>query len=413
MSNDDNDAFLLEVTAGTPMGSLIREFWVPVVRSEMLVAAGAPVRLRVFAQNFVGFRTPDGRVGLFDERCPHRGVSLALARNEDNGLRCIFHGWKIDVSGKVTEVPTEPSETRVAFAAQVKFSCYPAHEEAGIVWGWFGKSKPPPFPTFEFSMLPPAHVVSFVGHLNCHWLQALEMLLDPAHVGILHRSHLRDGQLQKLKDGRNIRLPILMGDPPPRIEIESTDYGYRGAAIRKLEDGSLYVRVTEWVMPFFSFLATTPGETRSLYIAIPVDDENTQFWYVGWNTARPLDVGALKANALGANDPNNFSVGVGSLNTLWGQNRAIMADGHFTGFATSMHEEVIVPQAQGVRQNIGAQNLGTSDKMIVASRETLARLARQLSSGVAPALPRSNDLRVLKPISGFCNDGQRWQDLSA
>ena len=144
MSDHSVYEFLLDVAQGTPVGSLLRQYWVPVVRSSALVAGGAPVRVRLFAQDFVAFRTHDGRVGVFNEECPHRGVSLALARNEDGGLRCIFHGWKIDVSGKVVDVPTEAAEVRAAFAAQVKFGCYLAHEEAGIVWGWFGRGKAPP-----------------------------------------------------------------------------------------------------------------------------------------------------------------------------------------------------------------------------------------------------------------------------
>ena len=290
-------------------------------------------------------------------------------------------GGKSTSSGKVVDVPTEPSEVRAAFSAQVKFGCYLAHEEAGIVWGWFGRGKAPPFPKFQFSALLPANVVNFVGHLNRHWLQALEMLLDPAHIGILHRSHLRPSQLVTLKDGREITLPIRIEDPPPRIEIEYTEYGYRGAAIRTLEDGTHYVRVTEWVAPFFAFLAAVPGDTHSLYIAVPVDGENTQFWYIGWNAARPLDVEALKANALGGDDPDNFTRGIGSRATLWQQSRAKMAEGHFTGFPTAMHEEVIVPQAQGVRQKFGPQNLGSSDRMIIATRDRLAQLARALACG--------------------------------
>ena len=145
------------------MGSLLRQYWVPAIRSERLDAGGAPVRLRIFGENLVAFRAHDGRVGIFDEGCPHRGVSLSLARNEDNALRCIFHGWKIDVTGKLVDIPTEPSERCAAFAESVKFGRYQTHEEGGIVWAWLGRGEAPVFPTFAFAGLPADACRQFCG----------------------------------------------------------------------------------------------------------------------------------------------------------------------------------------------------------------------------------------------------------
>src|SRR4029077_16397880 len=175
----DRAQLLAGVGANSPMGSLLRQYWVPAIRAERLDAGGTPVRLRISGENLVAFRAHDGRVGIFDEGCPHRGVSLSLARNEDNALRCIFHGWKIDVTGKLVDIPTEPSERCAAFAESVKFGRYQTHEEGGIVWAWLGRGEAPVFPTFAFAGLPAAHVISFVGLLGCHWLQALEMLTGP------------------------------------------------------------------------------------------------------------------------------------------------------------------------------------------------------------------------------------------
>jgi phthalate 4,5-dioxygenase oxygenase subunit len=412
MVTRDRAQLLARVGADTPMGSLLRQYWVPAIRSERLDAGGAPVPLRIFGENLIAFRVHDGRVGVFDEGCPHRGVSLLLARNEDNALRCIFHGWKIDVTGRLVDIPTEPRDRCAAFAESVKFGRYPTHEEGGIVWAWLGRGEAPVFPTFAFAGLPSAHVINFVGLLDCHWLQALEMLLDPVHIGILHRAHLSRSQLYaRGLDGREVRLPITMTDPPPQIDIEHTDYGFRGAAIRELEDGTRYVRVTEWVMPFYSFLATTPGETHSLYIAVPANDEHTHFWYVGWNVGRPLDPLALKANALGGINPNNFVLGLGDRSNLWQQDRSAMQAGHFTGFKTDMHEEVIIPQAQGVLQDFFRQNLGWSDRMVVAARERLERSTLLLQQDGHATQWQTSDLRKLNPITGFRQGDERWQDL--
>jgi phthalate 4,5-dioxygenase len=411
MPTPEREELIAQVGPDSAMGSVLRHYWVPAIRSEMLTPGGAPVRLRLFGGDFVAFRSHDGRIGLFDEGCPHRGVSLALARNEDNALRCIFHGWKIDVSGKILELPTEPRERRAAFAETVKFGRYLTHEEGGIVWVWFAPPPAAPFPAFDFRGLPDGHTVHFVGRLDCHWLQALEMLLDPVHIGILHQAHLSEAQRYIVRPGgQKLRLPTAMDDPPPAIEIEQTDYGFRGAAIRAMEDGSRYVRVTEWAMPFFSFLATTPGETHHLYIAVPMDQEHTQFWYVGWNAHTPLDVPGLKANALGGHNPNNFTDGIGDRSNLWHQDRGSMRDGHFTGFATAMHEEVIVPMAQGIRQDFSRQNLGWSDQMIVAARDRLFRAASQRQQDEKFA-PVANDLASVNPIAGFCGAAEAWRNL--
>jgi phenylpropionate dioxygenase-like ring-hydroxylating dioxygenase large terminal subunit len=150
LSVEDNER-ITRVGAGTPMGEMLREFWTPAVRSASLVAEGAPKPFRLLGEDLIAFRTTDGRVGVMQRRCPHRCASLALARNEGDGLRCIFHGWKINVSGEVVDTPTEPQERRVAFAKAVPVTRYPTEEAGGIVWVYMGRHKTPPkFYDFEF-----------------------------------------------------------------------------------------------------------------------------------------------------------------------------------------------------------------------------------------------------------------------
>src|SRR5579875_1102333 len=191
MLTKEENELLCRVGPGTPMGEFLREYWVPALRSEALVADGAPVRVRLFGENFVAFRSTDGRVGFFDEGCPHRCTSLALARNEDNALTCIFHGWKIDVSGKVVEVPSEPPERRAEFAAKVRVRHYPVREAGTIIWVYLGRREQPPrFTDFEFTHLPASHVRAYRAIMHSNWLQGLEGQLDSSHVGIMHQSWL-------------------------------------------------------------------------------------------------------------------------------------------------------------------------------------------------------------------------------
>ena len=149
--------------------------------------------MRLYGKNFVAFRATDGRIGFFDEECPHRCVSLALARNEGNGLRCLFHGWKIDVSGKLVDAPSEPSERQEAFCANITVNHYPAREAGGLIWVYLGKrAAPPPFFDFELARLPESHVDIRRAVLRCNWLQGLEGTLDTVHAGILHVGWIGD-----------------------------------------------------------------------------------------------------------------------------------------------------------------------------------------------------------------------------
>src|SRR5689334_4917803 len=191
MLNKADNELLTRVGPGTPMGAMLREYWVPACRSAKLEADGAPERVRLFGENFVAFRATDGRVGFMQEACPHRCASLALARNEDNGLRCIFHGWKFSVEGKCIDAPTEPRQQRARFAESVPVRAHPTHEAGGLVWVYMGEqASPPRFPDYEFTDLTDSHVQPYRGIIRTNWLQGLEALLDSAHVTFLHSANL-------------------------------------------------------------------------------------------------------------------------------------------------------------------------------------------------------------------------------
>ncbi len=180
MLTKEHNELLTRVGPGTPMGDMLREYWVPACRSAKLEADGAPERVRLFGENFVAFRATDGRVGFIAEGCPHRCASMALARNEGNGLRCIFHGWKVNVDGECVDAPTEPVERREAFAKKVPVRSHPVREAGGMIWVYLGKHKdnPPRFPDYEFNNVPDSHVRPMRGLVKINWLQGLEALLE-------------------------------------------------------------------------------------------------------------------------------------------------------------------------------------------------------------------------------------------
>ena len=225
LSSQDND-LLTRVEGEAPMGLMMREnHWIPCLRAGKLEADGAPERVRLFGENFVAFRATDGRVGLFDEGCPHRGVSLALARNEDCALRCIFHGWKIDVSGVVLETPSECNDPET-FARGVKVNHYPVREAGGLIWVWLGKSKPARFPDLPFTHVQAHQVFIATTKLPINWVQALDATLDSAHIAFLHRDWMPDLGERFTATGENLA---------PRYEFETTPYGMRAAALRPLD----------------------------------------------------------------------------------------------------------------------------------------------------------------------------------
>ena len=186
MLSKERNERLTRVGPGTPMGTTLRRYWIPVVLSwEVPEPDCPPTRVRILSEDLIAFRTTDGKVGLMDEYCPHRQASLWLGRNEDNGIRCVYHGWKFDISGQCVEQMNEPKP----FCANIKTTAYPTYEAAGIVWAYMGpKEKQPAPPDFDWAQVPATHrLVSKVAQ-SCNWLQALEGGIDTSHFTILHRA---------------------------------------------------------------------------------------------------------------------------------------------------------------------------------------------------------------------------------
>ena len=402
MKASDNE-LITRVENGAPMGEMLRNnFWFPAVLSCKLIADRAPVRVRLLGEPFVAFRSTDGRVGFFDEHCPHRGASLALARNEDNALRCIFHGWKYGVDGTVLEVPTEP-HNKTSFCQGVPLRHYPTREAAGIVWAWIGKSKPQPFAEFEFTTVPDDQVYSVHQRVPYNWVQDVEGGLDSAHVSILHSHWLKD-------------LAISMAgiDTAPIYEFEPQTSGYRYAAIRKLTNGDTYVRVNQFVMPWFAFICPEeiPEGDRLVIITTPNDDYNSTHWMIRYNRVRPLK----PSYANPADDRGNWppSPPAGPADN-WGQDRDAMASGHFTGFRHVNTEDFAVASSQGAIVDRTREYLNEGDRAVVMFRRQLLTtvneyLAKQpLSLANHAKIPYSS----IKADALMIPQTTSWKDVAA
>jgi phenylpropionate dioxygenase-like ring-hydroxylating dioxygenase large terminal subunit len=400
LSRHDNELITL-VGEDRPMREVLRRCWMPAVRSNQLEPDGAPARVRLLGETYVAFRATDGRVGFIDEGCPHRGTSMALARNEDCALTCIFHGWKIDVSGVVVDVPSEPPARRKAFAAKVKVGHHPAREAGGIVWVYLGDGEAPQFPAFEFCDLPEAHVLAGAAVVNCNWLQNLEGFLDSSHVSILHSS--------TVEPATGSGHEWLFEDSSPVFELEMTEYGYRAAAIRQMHDESAYyLRVSEYVFPFFVFIPSAPTAFKQFNASIPIDDTHTLNWYVLYHVDRPMDP-TVKETYYGGYHLRDFHGDYGFHN-LWGQDRVLMRSGHFTGITDVVREDYSVQESMGPIVDRSREKLGSSDAAITRMRRMLLDAVDGAETDGAQAMPSTKiDYPSIRAFAVKVPKGTDWR----
>ncbi|QNA86531.1 Rieske 2Fe-2S domain-containing protein [Sphingomonas sp. So64.6b] len=412
LSKVDNE-LLTRVGPGTPMGEMMREYWFPVVRSAKLEPGGAPERVRLLGENFVAFRSPDGSVGFIDEACPHRCASMALARNEDGGLRCIFHGWKVDATGRVADCPTEPEARRDLFASKVPTRRYHAREMAGMLWVHIGRHEtPPPLPDFEWSALPDDHIQPQRGILRCNWLQALEATLDSAHVGFLHS---RDGALRG-SQGQRSESSFMRTYKTPRFEFEVRPYGFREAAIRDLPDDECYARIREVVLPNYSLIPRLPGHIGVTVISVPIDDENVIQWYLRFDLDRPIDTQAYLEFGTDSLDPDHFNSDMGDASNMWHQDRAAMKAGHWSGIVgrTNAYEDFVVQESMGPIVDRSREFLGAADVVIALARRLLLQAVKaHRDDRTVPFLGTESRLTALRALSATYPQGESWKCIDA
>lgn len=386
LTREQNDR-LTSVEGDAPLARLMREnYWVPWSRVQALEAhALAPTKVRLFGKNYVSWRAPDGRIGFIDEGCPHRGVSMALGRLEGCGLRCIFHGWLIDVSGKCVEVPTE-GERSAEIAAHVPVKSYPVLEKGGLIWVFLGEGEAPPFPDFGWLDLPAENIWMTRSHWPVNWLQGLEAAMDTAHVG-----HLHSGWAQQRGNSASGQKSLF--EIQPKFEIEETGYGFRSAGVRKGDDGVSYVRISEFLLPF---TAMTPGSLDgakgecSLYFFVPVDDHSHLQFFGFFSQHEALGQFFMRQRCT---DPDNYVEVTGSHADNWGQDRKAMANGHYSGFLDHvLLEDAVVQASIGSVADRTRDFLTHTDMGVQRLRQTLLRAIDRFEKGEAfdGAMPAVN-----------------------
>jgi phthalate 4,5-dioxygenase len=408
LSREEND-LVTRVCGDAPLGRMIRRHcWIPAGISPQLAAGGAPLRVRLLGNDYVAFRVDDGQVGFFDEGCPHRGISLALGRNEDNALRCIFHGWKYSVDGECLEVPTQPVN-QDGFRRAVRVNHYPVREAAGVFWVYLGEGDPPPFHEFDFVSLPsPSHVFTTVQRVDCNWLQLVETTMDSSHLGILHSSSINTlGDIAITKDYR-----------APTYETELKDYGFRYASIRQMKEGPAYVRVNTFVAPWFSLISPSnndPSAEHTVQFSIPCDDEQSMFFFCQYSR-EGLN---LENNAIfrGLGDPAQFPpLPPGDAGSSWGQDRGAMKRGHWSGFPQHLlTEDLVVALSSTPIVDRSKEQLNAADTAIVNVRRSVLQAVREFQNGEVPAIARRDEIEEgsILAQADVIPDASAWREYFA
>jgi phthalate 4,5-dioxygenase len=380
LSHEKNMA-LTQVGPGTPMGRFMRRYWIPAAKMEELSEpGGAPTRVRLLGEPLVAFRDPAGKLGLIHEFCPHRGASLAYGRNEDGGLRCLYHGWKMAGNGQILETPPEPVHIR--FPEKLCIPAYPVREAGGLLWTYMGpKELEPPFPKFPWLDLPPEKLLVVKLYQDNNYLQGLEGDLDPAHPNYLHR----DFDLSDTASWSGVgwqSMATLMSDGSPEIICEETPYLMRVGAIRKAQDPELrYVRLTEWIAPFYCYIATGPHESRLFKAWHPIDDHSCFTFYIHFDHDRPLNVDSIYSNWGHRTSPPDYRT-AHTLQNMHLQDRERMKRGNFSGVSGAAIQDRAVQESMGSIMDRTQEHLGTSDKAITYYRRLLLRKMEEMDEGL-------------------------------
>src|SRR6202050_303499 len=287
MRQKDSDD-LVRVGPGTTMGKLMRQYWLPAAMSPELKSDGEPMRLLLLGEQLIAFRDSNGKVGVMDHKCPHRCASLFMGRNEEGGIRCIYHGWKFDTDGQCVDMPSVPAERD--FKHLVHAKAYKAVERNGLIWIYMGERKEaPPLPQIEATLLPEAEVsINFVQR-ECNWLQALEGDIDTCHFGFLHAGSVTPDQVP---DDSLFRYTVT--NRAPDYHVADTDVGTMYAAFREGKPGETYWRFANFMLPFWT---QTPQGKFSEHLHnrawVPMDDTHTMFISLTWKQ-HPPSVGSDK-----------------------------------------------------------------------------------------------------------------------
>jgi phthalate 4,5-dioxygenase oxygenase subunit len=378
MTSEEND-LLCRVEGDAPMGQIMRRHWIPACLTEEVAEPdGKPIRVRMLGEDLVVFRDSDGKLGVLDEYCPHRRVSLVYGRNEECGLRCLYHGWKMDVDGNVVEMASEPPES--GFVDKAKTKAYPAREAGGFVWIYMGPAETmPEFESPAFAPTSDTQVAILKIHVNCNWAQILEGQIDSAHSSSLHSSDMKPAKVESAKAVETHWLRPST-DKAPRLQVERTSYGFHYVAIRRPIMNAAtqdYVRKTVYVAPFVALIPPNNAYNVATVLG-PTDDAHTAFYFIAWKESGNIDQEAWRKfnHAQVGIDVDADYRNVCTRDNDYGQDRQAMKLGDFTGIKGIPNQDIAMWETMGPIADRTREKLGASDLAVVEFRKLMVDAAR-------------------------------------
>jgi phthalate 4,5-dioxygenase oxygenase subunit len=382
----ERNELLTRVGAGTPIGELFRRYWLPVLLGEELPEPDCPpVRVKLLGERLIAFRDTQGRLGLIEEFCAHRGVSLWFGRNEENGIRCPYHGWKYDVTGQCVDLPSEPEESGVRKG--IRLRSYPAIELGGVIWAYLGPAdKKPEEPAYEWARVPPAHRYVSKRLQESNYLQAMEGALDSIHSGFLHRHSVADDPLLK-RDPQS--LAMLLADRKPKIVPEVSPAGLYVATRRNAGEDRYYWRVTQWLMPCFSFFPPYGDNPYGGHAFVPIDDERCWTFSIDYQPGRALTAAEREAAHAGRGIhvpliEGSFIPVANRRNDYLIDRAAQKAKKTFSGVFDVGVQDAAIQESMGTIQDRSREHLVSSDNGIVKTRKRLMDAVKAVERGLAP-----------------------------
>jgi len=402
---------LTRIGPGTLMGALMRGYWLPLLFSHELAADGEPQRVRLLGEDLIAYRDSNGAVGVIAGACPHRGASLFFGRNEEGGLRCVYHGWKFDTAGSCVDMPNEPAESN--FKHKIRATAYKAVDFGGVIFCYMGpdQATPPGLPQFEWALVPEnQRHLQYHGIRQCNWMQALEGDIDTSHLYFLH------GRL-------NAQDPPAYGvfhkDKSPRLEVMDTEYGVLYGARREEAPGEAYWRTTQFMFPIFVFFPAQEDGTVPGHIWVPLDDEHTMQWGVQWHPFKeianrgPRDgLGKHKAYQHGAMFANAWPEAERQNDFL--MDREEQRTKNYTGISTIPLQDAAMTVGMGAIMDRTKEHLATSDAMIISVRRRLIRAAQALAEhGKTPPCIETPELYKVRSCSVTLPAGLDWREALA
>ena len=411
LSPADNE-LLCRTNAGTPMGELMRRFWHPVLlASELPAVDGPPKRIRVLGEDLVAFRDTSGRVGIVQQACPHRRAGLFWGRNEEHGLRCVYHGWKFDVEGRCVDMPSEPESSN--FKDKIRIKAYPTEEYGSCIWIYMGPpAVKPALPRFEWAEVPEEQRVMSRWIQRSNFMQATEGEIDSTHLSYLHSRLNPD---RATTPGRSNTFAIA-DDGTPLISVRETPFGLSYGARREEGQGDFYWRVTHWLLPTYSLIPSPIGLPRHGRAWIPIDDEHISSIQYAYHVDRPLTEEEIyhRTSFSPEVEPVEYRMPDGKvIDTFWDVRRAendylidreMQKTKNFSGIPMVRTQDTAVTESMGAITQRPLEHLGTSDLAVIVARRRLLRMARDLMDGIEPTESLDSDIYHIRAIDLHCDE---------